>query len=389
MMNISKLDNILFFLIIFLSTLRITSPLGIYLLSIFLPIFFTIISLALKKRVLISASAVIIVSIVLLNWLGFYLSNNNSYLIINDKQYILVIAMIFISSSYLKTEFVQPTNININSVFTIILIFHIITFLLQFSLWYGFSYDLDFGTLTEGNPHRAFYYGGMFRTTGIFEEPSIYCAYIFTFLTIRYLLKRNNDLISYIAIITMILSFATIGIILSILYIIITNSKLSLTHIILSIIAFLFLSYYGGDYILMRLDLLSTGEDGSSNTKLFIIEEFFSSFKNFIFGYGLLYKEILSTKLYDGLGDMTLYLNSFIIFGMLGLCIPLIILFYSYKYYKLFGLRCCLLIIISFFKMASFHYPYFWFYFYLVIYMHNIFNHNNFLNKNIKGPTYK
>ncbi len=81
-------------------------------------------------------------------------------------------------------------------------------------MWYGFSYDLDFGTLTGGNPHRASYYGGMFRTIGIFEEPSIYCAYIFTFLTIRYLLKRNNDLISYIAIVTMILSFATVGIIL-------------------------------------------------------------------------------------------------------------------------------------------------------------------------------
>lgn len=282
--------------------------------------------------------------------------------------------MILISSSYLNSKYSYNNDVNLNSVFTIILLFHVIMFMIQFAMWYGFSYDLDFGTLTGGNPHRAYYYNGLFRATGIFEEPSIYCAYIFSFLTVRYLSTKKNDVFSYIAIISMILSFATIGIILSILYIIITNSKLNLLHIGISIIAFLFLASYGGEYILMRIDLLSSGTDGSSNTKFFIFNEYLTNFRNFIFGYGLLYKEMLITKLYDGLGDMTLYLNSFIIFGFLGIFIPITLLYSLFKNYKQLGFRCCLLVLISFIKMASFHYPYFWFYFYLIISPITIFN---------------
>lgn len=378
-----KVNNLLFFLMIFFSTLRITSPIGIYFFTIVAPVAILFFSIVVNKKVIIYKPSILIISIIIFSWLGFYLFNDDG-LIVNDKQYILIILMVFISSSFLYSNIHLIEKKDIKNVFSFILVFHFFMFYLSYFLWYGISYDLDFGLLTGGSPHRAFYYNGIFRATGVFEEPSIYCAYIFSFLTIRYLIDTRNDIVTYIALASMILSFSTIGIILSLLYIIITNTRFSVVHIFTSIIVIAILVIYGGDYLLLRLELLSDGSDGSTNTKIFILESFFSDMNNFVFGFGMLYKEYLNTKAYDGLGDLTLYINSFTVFGFFGVVLLVLLFFSLIKYYNYFGLRCCFLILISFFKMASFHYPYFWFYFFIILLLPTTMDsmkYNNFVNK--------
>ena len=363
--NISY-QNCFYFLVLFFSTLRITSPVGIYFFSLLIPLFMCFVYFIFNYRSLSLSSYGYIISIaVIINWLFFYIIPPEINLIINDKQYILILFFVIFASFFNKNFLMQKKSLNLIKIGGFLIFIHSFVFLVQFFSWYLFHIDIDFGPMTGGSPHRALYYGWLYRATGLFEEPSIYCGYMISFISLRYLLSGRLSLLDYIGLITVGMSFATIGLILAVLILIICNARFDIVKLIVLSICIVLVLTYSIEYLSTRFTLIMNGTDGSTSVKFSVIELYFSEVRNLIFGLGMLYKEKLNTNAYDGLGDLSIYLNSIIIFGFPGLSI----LFVLFNKIKKLSYRKRMIVLLSFVKMSAFHYPYFWMYYFLIIYL--------------------
>lgn len=367
--------KIYLFLFLFFISLRITSPIGIYVFSLMIPIvLFTILLINNPHKIKLSKLSFFISLSVLLSWFFISLLPDNE-IIINDKQYLLAVVICFISGCFLKTIKNYVSEYDIKQIINTIILFHIIAFFTQYFAWYIFNIDFDYGILTNGNPHRALYYGGLYRATGVFEEPSIYCGYMFSFVTIKYFYDRKLTLLSYIALMSMSLTFSTIGIILSVLFFLIVNLRFRLTYIIILLISLIVIYIIAGDYIIERTMVILNGDDGSTNTKFFVLREYLNNIYIFFHGVGFIYKEKMPTNDYNGSGDLTLFLNAPIIFGVFGF--PILLGLFYFVFTSNLNLKLKLIVMLSFFKMATFHHPFFWAYYYFVIYF--------VLYKSVKG----
>lgn len=358
--------NMLFFCFVFFSSLRITSPVGIYLFSIVMPLIMLLgLFITIKGKLKVSRISIIIVLCIIFSW--FLISIFPQYeIIINDKQYILAIVICLASGFFIKTIRNYLIDKDILLIINSILFFHLVTFFIQYLSWYILSIDLDYGTITNGSAHRAMYYGALYRSTGIFEEPSIYSGYVFSFITIKYFYDKKISILSYIALLSMALTFSTIGIILALLFVLIINLRVKIIYVFISILIFIFIYNIVGDYIIDRVLVIANGNDGSTNTKFFVLKEYINNINVFLHGVGFIYKEKMLIDSYNGSGDLTLFINAPTIFGVFGIFIPFVLLV------RIINSRCNirlgLIVILSFFKMASFHHPYFWVYYFFVLY---------------------
>ncbi|MFH4155903.1 hypothetical protein WAJ10_23445, partial [Acinetobacter baumannii] len=66
-----------------------------------------------------------------------------------------------------------------------------------------------------------------------------------------------------------------------------------------------------------RIQRFNQGDDGSNNVKLQAIQYFFSDITLVLGGYGFLFPSENSPKFYDALLDLTFYLNTITVFGIL------------------------------------------------------------------------
>ncbi|MDC4591979.1 hypothetical protein NQ794_15270, partial [Acinetobacter baumannii] len=66
-----------------------------------------------------------------------------------------------------------------------------------------------------------------------------------------------------------------------------------------------------------RIQRFNDGDDGSNNVKLQAIQYFFSDFNMIVGGYGFLFPSKNSPQFYDALLDLTFYLNTITVFGVL------------------------------------------------------------------------
>lgn len=364
----NKTSEIVFYLLFFFSTLRITSPLGIYFLSIIVPLISAFIYIYHNnKNIKISYCGVLLSLSVVVSWLGVYIKPFYSYVVVNDKQYMLIICLIILFSTILKNIIKEIDKAGMLRAISFTIYFHIVTFVIQYSLWHSFKIDFDYGLITGGSAHRAFYYGGLYRTTGIFEEPSIYSGYMMALLSMRYYLSGRNSMASYFGIATMVLSYSTVGVFLSFLYLLITNLRFNFLQITFLSLASIISAVISSEYLIDRFDLILSGGDGSTNTKLFVINSYFTDLYNLMFGFGMVYKEKIENNIFDGLGDLGVIFNSFMIFGFsFGVMITFVL---CKKFVEIMSLRSSALIITSLIKMASFHHPFFWVLFFTYIYI--------------------
>ena len=66
-----------------------------------------------------------------------------------------------------------------------------------------------------------------------------------------------------------------------------------------------------------RIEAFLDGDDGSNNVKLEVIEYFFSDINITLGGYGFLASSDNTPVFYNALGDLTFFINTFTIFGLI------------------------------------------------------------------------
>lgn len=187
---------------------------------------------------------------------------------------------------------------------------------------------LDFGLLLGGEESRNWYTGDwLYRPTGITSEPSIFIGVQFGLLTIQYLLDKNVKISRLLGVLSLVLSMSFLGLILAGLFLILVYSK-NLINYFFGLI-FLFLFYiFSFEIINERIERFTQGDDSSNNVKIEAFNYFLSDPSITLLGYGFLFRSEGKPQFYDALLDLTFYLNSLTIFGVLIGSIILFMLLY-------------------------------------------------------------
>ncbi|HHQ1841719.1 hypothetical protein I0P11_09775 [Acinetobacter baumannii] len=261
---------------------------------------------------------ILILSIVLLELLCFF-----QYLYIQQTILILVYQKVIflIAVALLMYDYIIKANIDILrksiAFYICFLSFIVIT---QFSAFYFLGVDrslLDFGILLGGEESRTWYVGDwMYRPTGITSEPAVFVGVQFGLLTLQYFVDKNAKFSRVLGILSLTLSMSFLGLILSALYLLIIYSKNIKNYIFGGIAIFVFY-LFSFEMINERIQRFNDGDDGSNNVKLQAIQYFFSDFNMIVGGYGFLFPSKNSPQFYDALLDLTFYLNTITVFGVL------------------------------------------------------------------------
>ncbi|EKP8428545.1 polymerase, partial [Escherichia coli] len=198
------------------------------------------------------------------------------------------------------------------------------------------------------------------RATGVFAEPSIFSIHMVTLLVMRYIVANNNSLLSYIALMCMVLSGSTFSVICVMLFFILT-CRLTLKWIATGLISLVLVSPIIYQNIMWRMSYISSGSDGSTSYKLELMKSFFDSPLVFNIGHGMVGYYDNAPDYFQSLFDMTLFGSNFIVFGFwLGsiLSVSWLVLFLKYSR---FSLRLMLLCLLPCLKL-TFLFPMFWLY---------------------------
>ncbi|HGH3371385.1 TPA: hypothetical protein ACJIK4_000844 [Kluyvera cryocrescens] len=247
-------------------------------------------------------------------------------------------------------------------IIAIVLCFHIIVAILQFILWYVLGIDIDISAYFGGEGHRAIYYG-VYRITGVFDEPAIYSMFIISLCFLRYYLTNNNDWLNYLGVCSVLLSLSFAGILVSLIYLIISEgarrrlllSGLFIFSFILQVIA-LYPKLL--DSIAIRLDSLLSGDDGSTNLKHQYLDFWMSESQRILFGNGLVGFYDGKPKFFESTFDLTFILTTITSFGVV-FSIPILFVLY-FLLLKESNRRNKLLILILSLKITSVIFPFFW-----------------------------
>ncbi|QIW15374.1 hypothetical protein A4G20_03005 [Pasteurellaceae bacterium RH1A] len=190
--------------------------------------------------------------------------------------------------------------------------------ILQFISFYVLDLELDLSKLLGGTGVRSLYSGYSeisYRPTGLTSEPAIHSGIMFGLLTLYYILNKNIDWSVLLGIISILLTFSTLGVLLAFTYILITYTS-SFSKFLLGIIILILLGFLFQDYLLQRIESFSSGNDGSNNVKLAILDYFLSNSNIFLTGLGFVGKDSNAPAFYEALYDMTYYFTPFIQYGI-------------------------------------------------------------------------
>ena len=353
----NEMTTFLSVVIVLLSSFRITAPLAIYVISFALPISL-IAFMAIYNRV-IAIKPILLASFISIAFIFNGFSNsfpfgNSGYIHYEMYIFIFINIMAFgLHASLLRNKL----DVDYFDKLTKWLILaHASLFILQNLLWYILSYKLDFGLLLGGVEGRSSFYGA-YRPTGVFAEPSIYSGYMSLFVSFRYVLAKRTDWVFYIGLLTIPLSLSTYAVLSFVVLVILFFSKVNVRSALISIILVLVSGYYFYESLIDRYDLFLSGEDGSNNTKLYVISKWYSDDLYFT-GFGVI-KKVLYDGAMDGFGDISLYINLPMLFGVpIGLIATTLFVVMIVR--KSISIRDKLILLFCFVKISGFASPAFW-----------------------------
>lgn len=227
--------------------------------------------------------------------------------------------------------------------------------MLQFIGFYFLNLDrslLDFGLLLGGEESRTWYSGDwLYRPTGVTSEPAIFVGVQFGLLTIQYLIDEDAKLSKLLGVLSLVLSMSFLGLILAGLFLIIVYSK-NITNYIVGSFALFAFYIFSFEMINERIDKFTKGEDGSNNVKIEAFNYFISDPSITLFGYGFLFRSEGKPQFYDALLDLTFYLNSLTIFGVLIGSI-ILFLFFSFLFKSRTTIKEKMLILLALIKLSN------------------------------------
>ncbi|HEM6924310.1 TPA: hypothetical protein U2M34_003001 [Providencia rettgeri] len=363
---------------LFLFTAKIASPFGIFIITFLLPniiIIFLCLNKRLSPKILIPP--LIIISIILISFISIIILNKLDINYYADYYYITIPINILFISLIFGTQQKLLSQPNFWDTLTKLLISINFFFLIaQVTLYYIADYSLDLGALTGGNEIRGITnYNDtvILRPGGIYEEPSIYAAYVFSFLVLRFILvSKKFDIYIFIGVLGLFLTMSTISIFLASLFLIFAYLKIKLSNLLFILTVISISIYFSWDYLSIRLINSIDGVDPSNATKFNVINQFINDPELFWFGFGIVKKHLLYGL--DGLGDTTIYTSLITIFGFIWGFILVAFLIISIFYSNL-SKRGKILALLVFIKLSWPAYSFFW-----VMYLFFVFN-SKYLNR--------
>ena len=134
-----------------------------------------------------------------------------------------------------------------------LILFHGTVVIVQVVLYKLIGFTLDFGALTGGNEIRANYIfngANIFRPSGIFEEPSIFSAYMYSFLVIRFIFNGNRiDKYVFFGSICMLMTWSAMAIVLVSLFYTVAVIRFNVISILISLFFLGAIAYFSFDFI--------------------------------------------------------------------------------------------------------------------------------------------
>lgn len=261
-----------------------------------------------------------------------------------------------ISVAILLYDYLKISNIEVlKKVFSFFITIMSLVVILQFFGFYFLNIDralLDFGLLLGGEESRTWYFGDwVYRPTGITSEPAIFVGVQFALLAIQYLLDKDVVFSRLMGVFSLVLSMSFLGMILAGLFLLIVYSK-NIKNYIFGLFAFFLFYIFSFEMINARIEKFISGEDGSNNVKIEAFNYFLSDINITMFGYGFLFRSEGSPQFYDALLDLTFYLNTFTIFGLL-IGSVLISLFIYFLFKSETSIKEKLIILLSLIKLSN------------------------------------
>lgn len=354
---------VLYFSIILLSSLFFTTSFSFYGLSFYGWLAAFILLLPFVRRV--KKGKVFIIILPAISIMSFFLSKGHELdgLINNVKLngiiLITVGAMYLIITSDIMKKI--PPKI-MSNIIAVVMITHVLIAFFQFVYWYAFGGDLDVSSIFGGSGHRSFYYG-IYRITGVFDEPAIYSTFIMSFCFLRFYLMGRNDWVNYVGVVSIILSLSFAGIVIVFLYLLVSETwdkKIIFISIVIFVVCLFVASFYPEIYgsVLTRLETLQAGNDGSSNLKFQYVNFWLSDEQRILFGNGMVGYYDGKPKFFESAFDLTFIFTTITTYGVV-LSIPLFLVLYYYLFKGQKRKNQLLLLIISL-KMTSIIFPFFW-----------------------------
>lgn len=232
--------------------------------------------------------------------------------------YHFFIAILSLLTAIIYISYISKIK-NINSlikIINIIIVFHLSMFFLQIISWYIFKIDLDilYSLGIEKNPHRSMFYGS-FRATGFYSEPSIYSTFMFSLVVIKYLFIKRTTPLMWFALISICLSFSTMGIIQVILYFVIAFMRFNIKNILSLLIVITIGFTFFFENLTQRYTLYSDGDDASNLSKINIFTKWITNDNLINFGFSYIDKFNAGIE-YIALGDLTYWVNNYTFFGV-------------------------------------------------------------------------
>lgn len=243
---------------------------------------------------------------------------------------------------------------------------NVLFFFIQIFFYYIFNINIDISTFLGGEGNRAMTYDGVYRGTGIYDEPAIYALFVSILVSMKLFLKKEMSALIIISIISMFLSLSFVAAIIAasiVLIFYISNKKLSVNLCFFIFISITIFCIYNFDLypelIAMRIDKLINGADGSTLNKIEAFDYWWSNDSVRYWGFGFIGLREWTPYFFDAIYDLTFMITILTQFGIF--LFPLIMFwvccFLYVNYSNAFNL---LIIFVVFVKLSAMYYLVFW-----------------------------
>lgn len=285
-----------------------------------------------------------VISIFFIIYTSFALINPQFYLQIPYDREVFVFK-VFDRLSLLLLFFFIPfiffSNDKYLNCFRDVTYLHVSIFLIQFILFYIFSFKLDITSIfgVEQRTNLGLEGVNIFRASGLYVEPSNYAAFVATIFFPYVYLKRKLTYWDLIPPLTMFLTFSTAGFFSGILYLIGYAIKNKIFKNFRGLVVFILGFSVVVGAIIVNLNRFSTEDGTSSNMRIdllnYVIQTRVEDLNLFFLGSGIysydydIYLREVSSLGRDiaSIQDFTMFLYGFITLGIMGIFLLLYLVF--------------------------------------------------------------
>ncbi|HBP29280.1 MAG TPA: hypothetical protein DD666_07675 [Advenella kashmirensis] len=243
-----------------------------------------------------------------------------------------------------------------------ILLFHIAIFLVQLALYRTTGFDLDVGKLLGGLGHRALTPDGLYRPTGVFDEPAIYAMFTSALLVCRMFYCKNKDIIFWLALACLCLTMSLVAYILAAgIFFAYGSMTVRIVCIVLgmAVVALLFSPLMSDTYVGIRAANVLSGADASTNSKSILLQDWLNTPQLWDFGFGFIGLRDWTPSYYDAMFDLSFYLSILVVLGfMSGLCV--LVWFFLALVFSTRPLSDKLAILVVLLKLTALQFPMLW-----------------------------